>query len=99
MPSPGPIKRAELISYLQILGFEGPYSGGKHQSPKQEIATPRQVGARKDTTLLVVARYDSAEAISEHGDCHAPFRCSQGQKEKGSQKIRMIPSGFGIWIL
>ena len=31
MPSPGPIKRAELISYLQILGFEGPYSGGKHQ--------------------------------------------------------------------
>jgi predicted RNA binding protein YcfA (HicA-like mRNA interferase family) len=31
VPSPGPIKRAELISYLQILGFEGPYSGGKHQ--------------------------------------------------------------------
>ena len=31
MPSPGPIKRAELIRYLQILGFEGPYSGGKHQ--------------------------------------------------------------------
>ena len=31
MPSPGPIKRAELISHLQILGFEGPYSGGKHQ--------------------------------------------------------------------
>ena len=31
MPRPGPIKRAELIRYLQILGFEGPYSGGKHQ--------------------------------------------------------------------
>ena len=31
MPRPGPIKRVELIKYLQILGFEGPYSGGKHQ--------------------------------------------------------------------
>ena len=31
MPRPGPIKRAELIRYLQILGFKGPYSGGKHQ--------------------------------------------------------------------
>lgn len=31
MPRPGPIKRVELIRYLQILGFEGPYSGGKHQ--------------------------------------------------------------------
>ena len=31
MPGLGPIKRAELVRYLQILGFEGPYSGGKHQ--------------------------------------------------------------------
>lgn len=31
MPRLGPIKRAELIRYLRILGFEGPYSGGKHQ--------------------------------------------------------------------
>ena len=31
MPHLGPIKRAELIRYLRILGFEGPYSGGKHQ--------------------------------------------------------------------
>ena len=31
MPRLRPIKRAELIKYLQILGFEGPYSGGKHQ--------------------------------------------------------------------
>ena len=31
MPRLGPIKRFELITYLQILGFEGPYSGGKHQ--------------------------------------------------------------------
>ena len=31
MPQLGPIRRAELIRYLQILGFEGPLSGGKHQ--------------------------------------------------------------------
>jgi predicted RNA binding protein YcfA (HicA-like mRNA interferase family) len=31
MPHFGPIKRKELIRYLRRLGFEGPYSGGKHQ--------------------------------------------------------------------
>jgi predicted RNA binding protein YcfA (HicA-like mRNA interferase family) len=31
MPALGPIKRNDLIRYLKILGFEGPYSGGKHQ--------------------------------------------------------------------
>ena len=31
MPRLGPIKRDDLIRYLQILGFEGPFSGGKHQ--------------------------------------------------------------------
>ena len=31
MPRLGPIKREELIRYLRVLGFEGPYSGKKHQ--------------------------------------------------------------------
>lgn len=31
MPPFGPIKRKDLIRYLKQLGFEGPYSGGKHQ--------------------------------------------------------------------
>ena len=31
MPRFGSIKRRELIRYLQRLGFEGPYSGRKHQ--------------------------------------------------------------------
>jgi predicted RNA binding protein YcfA (HicA-like mRNA interferase family) len=31
MPQLGPIKRKDLIYYLRRLGFEGPYSGGKHQ--------------------------------------------------------------------
>lgn len=31
MPRFGPIKRNELIRYLKKLGFQGPFSGGKHQ--------------------------------------------------------------------
>jgi len=31
MPAFGPIKRRELISGLNRLGFQGPYAGGKHQ--------------------------------------------------------------------
>jgi hypothetical protein len=31
MPSFGPISRKELIRCLKVLGFEGPYAGGKHQ--------------------------------------------------------------------
>jgi len=31
MPVIGPIKRKDLIRNLKKLGFEGPFSGGKHQ--------------------------------------------------------------------
>jgi predicted RNA binding protein YcfA (HicA-like mRNA interferase family) len=31
MPPFGPVRRAELVRVLRVLGFEGPYSGGKHQ--------------------------------------------------------------------
>ncbi len=31
MPPYGAIKRRDLIRCLRQLGFEGPYSGGKHQ--------------------------------------------------------------------
>lgn len=31
MPRFGPITRKDLIHYLRQLGFDGPYSGGKHQ--------------------------------------------------------------------
>ncbi|TAK60102.1 MAG: type II toxin-antitoxin system HicA family toxin [Bacteroidetes bacterium] len=31
MPSFGPVKRRDLIYYLREGGFEGPYSGGKHE--------------------------------------------------------------------
>ncbi len=31
MPPFGPVKRKDLIRHLKQFGFEGPYSGGKHQ--------------------------------------------------------------------
>ena len=31
MPPFGHVRRAELVRVLRALGFEGPYSGGKHQ--------------------------------------------------------------------
>ena len=31
MPPWGPVTRRHLIAALHRLGFEGPYSGGKHQ--------------------------------------------------------------------
>ncbi|MCX7707165.1 MAG: type II toxin-antitoxin system HicA family toxin [Anaerolineae bacterium] len=31
MPSFGPIKRKDLIRYLRHFGFEGPFTGGRHQ--------------------------------------------------------------------
>ena len=42
-----PLKRKEFIKRLRILGFEGPFSGGKHQfmikgSLKLRIPNPHQ---------------------------------------------------------
>ena len=31
MPAWGPVSRRDLIRGLRRLGFEGPYSGGRHQ--------------------------------------------------------------------
>ncbi|MFA5309275.1 MAG: type II toxin-antitoxin system HicA family toxin [Dehalococcoidales bacterium] len=31
MPRFGPIKRVAFIKFMRALGFEGPYSGTKHQ--------------------------------------------------------------------
>ena len=41
MPSLGPIKRKDLIRYLKQFGFEGPYSGGRHQFMIKEDVTLR----------------------------------------------------------
>jgi len=31
MPPFGPIKRKDLVKYLRKYGFDGPYSGSRHQ--------------------------------------------------------------------
>ena len=36
MPKLGPIRRKELIKYLKLLGFEGPFSGGNHEFLQRE---------------------------------------------------------------
>lgn len=41
MPTFGPIKRRELILGLRRLGFEGPFSGGKHQFMVRSDVTVR----------------------------------------------------------
>lgn len=41
MPSFGPVSRKELLRCLSKLGFEGPYSGGKHQFMVREDVTTR----------------------------------------------------------
>ena len=41
MPPFGPIGRNDLIRYLRQVGFEGPYSGGRHQFMIRGDATLR----------------------------------------------------------
>jgi predicted RNA binding protein YcfA (HicA-like mRNA interferase family) len=41
VPRFGPIKRRDLIRSLQQAGFDGPYSGGKHQFMVQGDITLR----------------------------------------------------------
>jgi predicted RNA binding protein YcfA (HicA-like mRNA interferase family) len=41
VPPLGPIHRRELIQFLRQLGFDGPYSGGKHQFMVRENVTLR----------------------------------------------------------
>ena len=41
MPPFGPVRRSELVRALRALGFDGPYSGGKHQFMVRGSATLR----------------------------------------------------------
>jgi predicted RNA binding protein YcfA (HicA-like mRNA interferase family) len=68
MPRFGPIKRKELIRYLKQLGFEGPYSGGKHQFMRKgeitlRIPNPHQsdIGKELLSRILKQAKIDKKE--------------------------------------
>ena len=47
MPPFGPIKRKNLVRYFKQYGFEGPYSGGKHQFMVKDDITIEIVELRK----------------------------------------------------
>ena len=59
MPAFGPIKRKDLIEFLKQSGFEGPYSGGKHQymvkgQLKLAIPNPHQVEIGRDLMARIL---------------------------------------------
>ena len=59
MPSFNPIKRKDLIRYLTELGFECPYSGGKHQymvkgQVKLAIPNPHQSDISRDLLARIL---------------------------------------------
>lgn len=68
MPRFGSISRRDLIRYLRQLGFDGPYSGGKHQFMLKanltlRIPNPHQGDISRDllTRLLRQAGIDKGE--------------------------------------
>jgi predicted RNA binding protein YcfA (HicA-like mRNA interferase family) len=53
MPPFGPVSRSELVRTFRSLGFDGPYSGGKHQfmvrgSVTLRIPNPHQADIGRD---------------------------------------------------
>ncbi len=65
MPPFGPIKRRDLIRFLKRLGFEGPFSGGKHQFLVREDTTLRVPNPhRSDIGVGLLARILQQAGIS-----------------------------------
>ena len=52
----GPLSRRELIRKLKVLGFEGPFSGGRHQfmiKGRQKVRIPNPHGGGDLSSGLV----------------------------------------------
>ncbi len=59
MPPFGPIKQKDLVKYLRILGFDGPFSGGKHpfmikKSLTITIPNPHKVDIGKELLFKIL---------------------------------------------
>ncbi|MEK6571580.1 MAG: type II toxin-antitoxin system HicA family toxin [Bacteroidota bacterium] len=67
MPRLGPIKRRDLIRYLRLIGFEGPYSGGKHQFMAKADLTLRLPNPhQREIGKELLARILRQARISKH---------------------------------
>ncbi len=63
MPKIGPIKRKDLIYYLRLFGFSGPYSGGKHQFMIKDfirlvIPNPHKGDISRDLLTRIIKQAD-----------------------------------------
>ncbi|MCA1567205.1 MAG: type II toxin-antitoxin system HicA family toxin [Acidobacteria bacterium] len=59
MPRFGSISRKELIRHLRQLGFDGPYSGGKHQFMSKgnltlRIPNPHQTDIGRELLIRIL---------------------------------------------
>ena len=55
MPSLKPVSRRELVRKLKVLGFEGPFPGGKHEWMRREklrVTIPNPHGGSIDPGLI-----------------------------------------------
>ncbi|MGA2297938.1 MAG: type II toxin-antitoxin system HicA family toxin [FCB group bacterium] len=63
MPPIKPLKRKELIYFLKKAGFEGPFSGGKHQFMLKNditirIPNPHEKDIEKSLLLKILKQAD-----------------------------------------
>ncbi|MCU0426499.1 MAG: type II toxin-antitoxin system HicA family toxin [Candidatus Kapabacteria bacterium] len=63
MPTFGPIKRIEFIKALRKAGFEGPYSGGKHQfmqrgTVRLRVPNPHESDISRDLLARLLKQAD-----------------------------------------
>jgi predicted RNA binding protein YcfA (HicA-like mRNA interferase family) len=56
MPRLTPVSRRELIQRLQRLGFEGPYSGGRHEFMLRGVSVDSTQPHRGDISVDLLRR-------------------------------------------
>ena len=67
MPPFGPIARKDLIRHLRTLGFDGPYSGGKHSfMVKADLTLTIPNPHRSDIGRELLVRILRQAGISRH---------------------------------
>jgi predicted RNA binding protein YcfA (HicA-like mRNA interferase family) len=65
VPAFGPINRRDLVSTFRKLGFDGPYSGGKHEFMVRNDVTVRIPNPhRGDISVALLARILRQAGIS-----------------------------------